>query len=621
MEPQQGLHLLTPERTVAPEDSILTHPAQVEAWVSALPMANLGETSRQLFKTIVEFNRLDIPPAERIKIAELFRHPIGQVTNGLRRHYFDANFPLSARNRKAAVLSRELYSELALAYKIFIEELQAGSASRLDRKLLIIAIHRAMRSLLTVLYQTAIVYDPYPRHCWQEIHNLYAYAEKRKFHEVLVKDDEEGGLSSTIENLYLQILLFSISGPYHLRQREIEYVFLQLSPWSKRVQWRQQRPQASSSRKNLFVARLDRDAPPLHITLLDENAGSNQRLLYTGRLTAALKAHYDDLPARQVAADTVTISGQAARHLLRKLIRVFRSAHKRKFARTTLNLELNNVVGLTRIHSMLSLGEPEPTPPAEEKTDSDAPAGTDWFIEPANTRPLINTLLYSSEKSGGYRLVPIGHEGKPRPEVIVDSEVDAPDFGTDFPAPSRGGKRPLENETFRVKTLNESAGGYCVHWHGKGAPGIKVGEVVGVQSASDSHKFSIGVSRWIKNTPGVGLYVGVEMVSPTSQSATIRLEEAGLLSDIRHKCLLLPGLEVARQPATLVLPALPFKPGDRALLKVGHEEQWVRLSRLLEITGSFSRFEFTAGEEAEVQEEEQTEEENETDFDGIWSDL
>ncbi|MCW8945841.1 MAG: hypothetical protein OQK80_00130, partial [Sedimenticola sp.] len=61
MEIQNTLGFKLPERTSAPAGSMLLNPKEVASWVGALPMANVGETSRQVFKTIVEFNRLDIP--------------------------------------------------------------------------------------------------------------------------------------------------------------------------------------------------------------------------------------------------------------------------------------------------------------------------------------------------------------------------------------------------------------------------------------------------------------------------------------------------------------------------------------------------------------------------------
>lgn len=617
MEREHNLHLHTPARTVAPEDSILIRPSQVEAWVSALPMTNLDETARHLFKTIVEFNRLDIPPPARIKVAELFRRPIGYIAESLRRYYFDEAFPLSAINRKAAVLSRELYSELALTYKIFIENLLANPSAKAHEKLLIIAIHRAIRSLLWVLYQSAIVYDPYPRKTWKDIHQLYAYAEKNQFHETPVKGDEPDGASSTISNIYLQALLFSISAPYHLRQREIEHVFLQLSAWSKRVKLSVPKYQIAPSGKNLFVAKLESDMPPTHVSLENEDIDSNCRLLDTGRLIETFEDHYDDLPSDSIHSDAITITGQAAKYLLRKLILALRSTHKRQFERTSLNLEFHNVVGLSTIHSILSIGKIEPIPAQELEKEEPIDSEMDWF-ESVDTRPLTNTQRHPLIGSENPELS--SPDRKEQGTMILASDIDAPDFGNHFLPMSKEEKLDTLPETFTARTINECTGGYCIQWCGQNIPGIKVGEIFGIQSVFDSSQVSVGISRWIKNIPGIGLHVGIQMISLTSKAVTISLADMDLFSDVSQKCLLLPELEVADQPTTLILPALPFKTGDSVLVKYGSDDGRVQLTHLMEISTSFARFQFVE-EDGATPKHILTEEEEERDFDSIWSDL
>lgn len=112
MEIQNTLALHIPEQSSAPVDTFLARPKEVEEWVKHLPMANVGETSRQVFKTLVEYNRLETSSQLRIKVTELFRKPVSYISNNLRKYYFDVSFPLSAKHKKIAVLNRELYSEL-----------------------------------------------------------------------------------------------------------------------------------------------------------------------------------------------------------------------------------------------------------------------------------------------------------------------------------------------------------------------------------------------------------------------------------------------------------------------------------------------------------------------------
>ncbi|MEW7976336.1 MAG: hypothetical protein AB2814_02435, partial [Candidatus Sedimenticola endophacoides] len=91
-------------------------------WLGELPVANLGATSRRVFKALIDLNREPIPSSTRIRNAELFRQPIDFIAHNLRKYYFDVPLPLSPRNRKIATLTRELYSELATPYKIYLQE-------------------------------------------------------------------------------------------------------------------------------------------------------------------------------------------------------------------------------------------------------------------------------------------------------------------------------------------------------------------------------------------------------------------------------------------------------------------------------------------------------------------
>lgn len=168
------------------------------------------ETSRQIFKTLVELNRVEIPSLPRIKTTELFRVPIGYITRNLRKYYYDNSFPLSAKNRKIAVLNRELYMELATGYKIVIHDMVSGEEKHLDRKLLVIAMQRTMSCLLRVLYQSVIVYDPFPGNTWRELYKLFAYAEIHQLQDLSVKDDQQKRAQSSIKDIFIQAMLFAI---------------------------------------------------------------------------------------------------------------------------------------------------------------------------------------------------------------------------------------------------------------------------------------------------------------------------------------------------------------------------------------------------------------------------
>ena len=127
MEKQDIFRLDTPERTPPPPDSFLRDPKEVERWISGLPMANIGETSRQIFKTLVELNRVEIPSLPRIKTTELFRVPIGYITRNLKKYYYDNAFPDEILYRRRRFTGHDLLSHDPGPFRLYLDRYEHGT--------------------------------------------------------------------------------------------------------------------------------------------------------------------------------------------------------------------------------------------------------------------------------------------------------------------------------------------------------------------------------------------------------------------------------------------------------------------------------------------------------------
>ncbi|MES9844210.1 MAG: hypothetical protein ABW162_14365 [Candidatus Sedimenticola sp. PURPLELP] len=601
MDTQEKIGLIIPERSKAQKNNFLTKPEEVKSWVSNLPIANIGETSRQVFKTLVKFNRIEMPSATRIKVAEMFRQPVDYLTSNLRKYYFDASFPLAAKNRKIAVLNRELYTELAIAYKIFLET--AGSDRR-DQKLAVIAIHRAIRHLCQVVYQSAVIYDPYPDNTWRELHRLYALAEQSGYQDLPVKDNDEKATPSTISRLYKEILLFAISSPYRVRQREIDQIYSQLPEWSQQITL--EMPEGLSSRKNLFITHLWSDEPPSHIELHDREPSQRCRQFDTSELLSRMQEIFSETPN---GSNTESRSGhQISQNLARHLMLSFTEAPQREFVRTRLNFQLKVAVGINTIHSLIStIGAEEPVRPTESSPDA-----SDWLDDQHVGNPGYKDAFYTLNEEK----FTLSAEQVP---LLSDTEMTTPPAIEEShhldDMPSWASKQDDSANTFSCTTINESAGGYCISWNGNDAPHIKIGEVIGIQSASNSKLFSIGVSRWMRNTPDGGMQLGVAIMAPSCAAVFVRIKDA---DHSRQSGLLLPEMKASELPASLILPTLPFKEGHILWLDEGTGETEVRLTRRLETSGAFARYQYAYLDE-QNRDSDNEDQSDGSDFDNIWS--
>ena len=336
-------------------------------------------------------------------------------------------------------------------------------------------------------------------------------------------------------------------------------------------------------------------------------------------MLSLLRDTFSKMPRERGTVESHGSDGHTSKQLLRKVIQMLGRAPKRRFVRTQLKFELHNVVGLSSIHQLLSVeAEPEPKPEPETQNgkaqEAAAVEDIDWFENQEQEKPLINTLLYTSESTAGYSLIPMGPPMEE--EAILATDTHGLAFAHQ-PEPRWAGSQQRPPEPFSFKTINESAGGYCIRWQGADAPKIKVGEILGIQSPSNKRQFSIGISRWLKNIPGLGLQVGMELISPKSIAVTAVVADDEFPA-APENCLLLPELEASGQPASLVAPALSFKLTDRLLVRLEGEQKRIRLTRLVESTGTFAQFHFVYLENDPGQDALQDEDDSK-DFDNIWS--
>jgi len=109
--------LRVPEQKTASLSFCDTTPKAFRVWIDQLPMANIGEVSRQLYHAIIELNHLFLAPQQRMQFLELIREKIHFVCNELSRHYLGLAVALPEKQRKIANLSQALQLHLAGGYR------------------------------------------------------------------------------------------------------------------------------------------------------------------------------------------------------------------------------------------------------------------------------------------------------------------------------------------------------------------------------------------------------------------------------------------------------------------------------------------------------------------------
>jgi hypothetical protein len=576
---ESPIGLLTPARKAPKSGGDTFSPKHMERWFAALPMANIGESSRQVFKRLVEFNRTEIPVPERAKIAESFRQPVEYLTRNLQRHYLFLGMPLSPKSRKIAALAKELNAELGASYKILVEDIVSGHSSRYDRKQLIIGLHRALNYLGRVLLQTTLVYSPQPPNLWREMHAIYAYAMQHELHDTLVRDgDKAGPRDSSIEELYKALVLFAVSSPNRLRQTQIQQLARQVQGWARRIRL------VGSSERGLrlgqFAVDLWSDTPPVHKSLLERRSPKRIKTFDLRGLLQDVKQEFERAPQDETREAE---SCELSRSLLRRLILSWSKTREREFARTRLNFELTVKVGLAAIHQHIA-GTEAPvhhsTAPAPRlAAEWQSPEDQTWSESLPNSLSLspIDSQL-SRGSSAHRRRAPSVQKPKAKSSV------------TDWLSMAE----EQRNESYLVSTSNESAGGYCIQWPAAKNSKVRIGEILGIQTGSDRNQLSLGAVRWLEQVPGDDLILGVHIIA--QRCAVGRLfssKDEKNSARQEYRCILLPEDDAGDRYSGLLLQAAEVPPGADMLLVTEAGAEPIRLTRVVESTGSFTHIQFT----------------------------
>ncbi len=568
------LNLITPERTLRSGNPVLLDPKELKEWISALPMANIGETSKQIFKALVEFNRLSATGLDRASTIDLFRQPIDYITANLKKYYIDLPFPLSAKNQKIAVLCRELQVELANGFKIIINNMLAGNKKSVDNKLLVIAIHQAMLYLSRALYYSAIVYNAPPNNIWREIYQLFRYADRYHLTNIKVKETSgDTNNTSTIEDVYKRTILVGMASPYSLRQREIEYLHERVTQWAPHLEL--ETVSSHQETATIFVVEPNSDRPPCHAYLHPGTAERRYQTINTERLISHLRKQLKSLVDATKQSATDPTKERLSKPLLRKLIQSLGSTPNRQFTRTTLNFELDTAIGLSSICALMTEHAKKPKAEVSQTTGT----RTHSLVYP-RVGEEVRLSVTPPDQPFEYALVNMDENAG----IWLQDEIKPP--VTTEPQNKNG-------SIFSCKTFNESAGGYCLTWTGEKVPHIRVGELIGIQSSNNPTKFSIGVTRWMKSMPAIGLQIGIEMISLYTKTAQVRHMQSPAGTDQNTDALILPEQTVSEQPKSLIVHALPYRVNDAVWIERKDAKKKARLTRLLESTGAFSRFQYT----------------------------
>ena len=542
-------NLLTPEKLQRATPAL--DPKYLRTWFSSLPVTNTTATAQELYRVLCNLNRLPMAARVRLELLELSASPVASVIAGLQVHFGSVSLPLSAKKRQLADFLRLFQDEMAYGYKTVIQDMHASSAWQKHRETMALAVERAIRHLALSLLRSYQVYVPHPAGIWREIHGLYRYAEANDGQAEPVPFASDGAAQTSVRKSYLQAVLLGLCGPYQLPPNECSQVYAFLTHWADKAVISQTLEVTDTTRH--FLIDLSADLPPV---------------LFPGDVKALTAPQLRDLSTIELARGVHVLVGRlqkgespstlnlgmdcidsACIDILQRMVKFWGANLRRKFSRRAKkDTQLSVCAGLKALH-FFSDGQRSFAPP-----------------------------------------VPVGLAIEAMPEIDMQGHQTRNFNNTEDL------KSSATDESFRIErwwVRNESAAGLSLLHLGEESVAVRVGDLLGFYN-DEIRSWRVGLTRWLKNPELTKLEMGVEMIAPSARPVAVRPHTSDNKGTSEYsQALLLPAVEILRQPTSLIVARGAFQAGQDLWLTDGHgESRRVHPLAVIERSASFEQFAF-----------------------------
>ena len=186
---------------------------KVRKWIEALPYIDQNVAAKQFYDGLRRSNRQAHETKQRLAAIELMRPVAREFLKGQRKYLVAQPFPLSKKANEILKLQQNILSELAVAYKIIIQE-TANRKIQLSSKKLIMCVHHAMRYMLEQYITLSQVYSEPPKGYWQDYCQLYKMAEYLKLSHAQVKNESTANAIKSSANCLFKQACFCHSQIY-----------------------------------------------------------------------------------------------------------------------------------------------------------------------------------------------------------------------------------------------------------------------------------------------------------------------------------------------------------------------------------------------------------------------
>jgi hypothetical protein len=444
--------------------------------------------------------------------------------------------------------------ELGNGYSLLSQEgfFKQDDYYSIEEKTLILANGiQAMGRGLLYIYQTYT--KPYV-YFWHKCFQFYRLGQLNS-----LIDPDYNPNARSIDNAFKRVLVFALCNTNQFSPSEMRTIYDLLGHYAGHTGLLRSVPKKKF--KGIPSIHLKGNGPPAIFEDKTENFDPDR--FYIATVTVAskiLEATYDKR-ARHVPTD---------RLMLLRLARTLTLNEQRKDPRETAQGNHLGTMGFDNIVEFLRGKE-------IEKQNILAETGAFDPSRPGELRDLAFEITPAEKK-------PTPTESASEPDSAPSTVTPLSFQVVEFTDPSEIWKtaKHTYHET-NMRLVDKSVKGYGLLWtDDKIKP--KVGSIIGI-----THKnFSIGLIRWLAQSKETGMFMGVELLG--DNATVVKVSNPGY-PNIEAAAIFLPGGDVYKQSASLVLLNKGFRPAEFVFLHKNHKTIRYRLIKQLHLTSFINHVE------------------------------
>ncbi|MEJ2362853.1 MAG: hypothetical protein P8Z75_15825 [Gammaproteobacteria bacterium] len=532
---------------------------QLEQWARELPIGNVTLASHQLLEKLRLLNRSRYSGRERLQLHNSLRPIFAQLTHALRQPLRQAAIPLERKQQYSASLLQQLLGEMAAGYKLVVMELAMNNVSRESGRILIQeASYLAAVYLSQRLIEAYSLYSMEPARVWADLNQLYLYAETRDFHTRVVDEpypDTPLPIKASLDQIYKRILLLALAEPYHLMQYEAADMHRMLASFVGACSLEAFTELVTG---NEFIVDLDADRGPYVIREDRFDTPVAPRLIDISEVKQQLNAHLQQLlrsNMQNADLESVPLVERQQRDMLLRLADAWNASLQRKTQRFNLDGQVELTASLNASHYFISRG--------------------------ASFTPEIDALRLAQGL-----------------DKIDDSKHTV--FATAYREALQKDRRHT-HQRYQLnpwRQSNISPIGIALNAEDIGQQlDVSVGEIVVYRFTNKKlRRWQIGVIRWLKTTYSEAsagkVNIGIMNLARGAVPVGIKAIR-GLGSGTDYfRGVLIPRQISLQQTRSLLVPGFLYDVGTVLVMNLKQRLSYVRLTRVLLSTSSFTQFEF-----------------------------